>query len=553
MFASYDLVTEDVRGRPLTVFRDRPRNLGELLDRSLQWGDRDYIVDGDRRISYAEHRAAVTRVAGWLEEKGVGKGDRVAILGRNSIEWVLAFWATVSVGAIAVALNAWWSQAEIDWALDHAQPKLVVDDMIVISGVAGWPGSEPQRREQTVAGAASRFGPGARIPGPAGPIRGDVDEDDPAVILYTSGTTGRPKGATHSHRNVVCLTQAQQHLAHERIQAAVASGLIPEGFEVPPPRVLTSTPLFHVSGLHSGVVAMLAAGGTTIWVPGRFDPVTTMQAIERERATQWTSMPTTVWRLVHHPRRHDFDLSSLRHVGGGGAAWSPALQAAIRETFGDAVSWGIGYGLTEGTGLATTASYADLVEDPTTVGRPVATVEVKVEAGAAQEATSERPEGEICIRGPMVMLGYWRDPAATDAVIDGDGWLHSGDLGEFDQAGRLRLAARRSDLILRGAENVYPAEVESCLEGHPGVDEVAVVGLPDEEFGQIVAAIVVPAAGRGDGVDPDALTAWARERLGYFKVPARWFLRSEPLPRTATGKVIRNAVLQQIESAKETT
>jgi acyl-CoA synthetase (AMP-forming)/AMP-acid ligase II len=186
--------------------------------------------------------------------------------------------------------------------------------------------------------------------------------------------------------------------------------------------------------------------------------------------------------------------------------------------------------------LATTASHAELVADPTTVGRPVPTVELRVEPAT----------DEICVRGPMVMLGYWDDPAATAAMIDAAGWLHTGDLGELDDDGALRLSARRSDLILRGAENVYPAEIEACLESHPGVGEVAVVGLPDEEYGELVAAVAVP---RSPSAVPDEaeLTAFVRERLAYFKVPSRWFVREAPLPRTATGKVVRAAVREQCE------
>ena len=497
MTTSFELATEEVRGRTLTVFRHRHRSLRELLDASLAFGEREYLVNGDRRISYAQHYAAVGRVARWLAAQGVGPGDRVAILGRNSIEWVVTFWATVSLGAIAVGLNAWWSAEELAYGVEDCEPTVVVDDMSVVTPLLI----------------------GAPVPLPDVAI----DEDDPAVIIYTSGTTGRPKGATHSHRNVVCLVQAQQHLAASRL---------PPGMTLPPARVLNSTPLFHVSGLHSGVVAGLAAGSTTVWQSGRFDPAATLRLIEQERCTTWTTMPTTLWRTVHHPEAASHDTSSLRHIGGGGAAWSPALQRKIREVFGEQVSWGVGYGLTECTALATSASLADLLEHPETVGRPVATVEVRVDDG-----------GEILVRGPMVMLGYWRNDDATRAVIDGDGWLHTGDLGEI-RDGLLYLTTRRTDLILRGAENVYPTEIENCLEAHPDVAEVAVVGLPDEEFGQQVAAAVVPSA----GAQPDEaeLAAYVKERLAYYKVPSRWFFSDAPLPRTASGKVVRSDVLRAL-------
>lgn len=495
---NFDLAEEEVLGSRMTVFRDRLRTMADLLDRSLQWADRDYIVDGDRRLSYGAHHAAVSRVAGYLVERGVTKGDRVAIYGKNSLEWVVTFWATVSIGAIAVGLNVWWAPDELDYALGDCTPKLVIDDMTPITALLDGPDVE---RPQVA-----------------------IAEDDPALILYTSGTTGRPKGATHSHRNLNCLVQAQQ---------CIIAARVPPGFTLPPSRALTSTPLFHVSGLHSGVVACMGAGNTTVWQGGKFDPVSTLQVIERERCTTWTTMPTTLWRVVHEPTARSYDTSSLMHVGGGGAAWSAALQQAIRDTFGEHITWGIGYGQTECCGLATTSTFAELQQHPDTVGRPVPTVELKIDEG-----------GEIYIRGPMVMLGYWNNQAATDAVIDGDRWLRTGDLGEI-RDGLLFLTTRRTDLILRGAENVYPAEIENCLEGHPGVDEVVVVGLPDEEFGQIVGAIVVP--GAGAHVDEAELSGYVKERLAYFKVPSRWVITRDPLPRTATGKVVRAEVMDRFE------
>jgi acyl-CoA synthetase (AMP-forming)/AMP-acid ligase II len=497
---NFDLAEADVLGSRMTVFSDRLRSMGALLDRSLQWADREYIVDGDRRVTYGQHHAAVARAAHHLLEQGVEKGDRVAILGKNSIEWVVTFWATVSIGAIAVGLNAWWAQDELDYAIADCAPKLVVKDMGPITALLDGPAVDRPMVE--------------------------VDEDDPALILYTSGTTGRSKGATHSHRNLNCLVQAQQ---------CIIAARVPAGFTLPPSRALTSTPLFHVSGLHSGVVACLGAGNTTVWQDGRFDPISTLQVIERERCSTWTTMPTTLWRVVHEPTARNYDTSSMMHIGGGGAAWSAALQQAIRDTFGEHISWGIGYGQTEACGLSTTSSFAELQEHPDTVGRPVPTVELKVDDA-----------GEIYLRGPMVMLGYWNNQAATNAVIGADRWLRTGDLGEV-RDGLLFLTTRRTDLILRGAENVYPAEIESCLEGHPDVAEVVVVGVPDEEFGQIVGAVVVPA--EGASLSEAELAGYVKGRLAYFKVPSRWVITQDTLPRTATGKVVRAEVMDRFEES----
>src|SRR3954447_13528019 len=276
MTLSFELTEEDVLGCRMTVFRERHRSLRSLLDASLEYGDRDYIVDGSadqggHRISYADHHAAVGRVAAWLAGQGVGKGDRVAILGRNCIEWAVTFWATVSLGAIAVGLNAWWAHAEIDQALADCEPKVFVDDLSAVTPL---------------------------LTGPAVPLPDvEVDEDDPAVILYTSGTTGRAKGATHSHRNVVGLVQAQQHLINQRLPSAMSGKLS----ELPPARILTSNPIFHVSGLHNGIIAAVGVRPAFIWQRAPYDAAKTLRLLETERCSSWSTMPTTLWRAVHHP------------------------------------------------------------------------------------------------------------------------------------------------------------------------------------------------------------------------------------------------------------
>lgn len=498
--SAFALTEEEVLGERMTVFARRHRSLRALLDESVRHGIREYLVDGDRRLTYVEHHAAVGRVAAWLADRGVRPGDRVALCGFNCLEWVVAFWATASLGAIAVAINGWWSPTERDWALAHCAPALVLDDLAELTPLLTGPSAEPPD-----------------VP---------VAEDDPAVILYTSGTTGRPKGATHSHRNLLTLVQAQQCVAARR----VPPGVVPR-----PARTLTTTPLFHVSGLHSGVVAALGSGSTVVWPSGRFDPERTLATIARERVTSWTAVPTMVWRVVRHPRLAEFDTSSLRHIGGGGSAWSPALQRAMREAFGVEVTYGVGYGLTECSGLATSASFAELADHPETVGRPAPTVEVRV------------ADGEILIRGPMVMLGYWRDEPATAAALAPGRWLRSGDMGEL-RDGMLFLTTRRTDLILRGGENVYPQEVENCLEEHPEVAEAAVVGVPDEDLGARVAAVVVTLP--GTATRPGELAAHVRGRLARFKVPQVWVLRGEPLPRNASGKIIRSAVEQLVRGER---
>jgi acyl-CoA synthetase (AMP-forming)/AMP-acid ligase II len=522
-----DLAEEEVLGEVMLVFRDRHPSLRAVLDASAAYGDRDYLVEGERRLTFGQHHGAAASIAQHLQEQyGVTNGMRVAILGANSLEWVATFWAVVGIGGVAVALNNWWAGSELAQGLADADPALLVTDEQSLARLPEPPSCPVLVMERDIR-------PLLEAPTESQLPAAEIGEDDPAVILFTSGTTGKAKGAVHTHRNLVGLLQIQRFITESRV---------PPGITVPPGRVFTTSPLFHVSGLHSGVVANLFQGWTTVWQLGRFDPLAVMATIERERCTSWSTVPTAIWRVINHPERSRFDLSSLFHIGGGGAAFSPSLQTKMRESVGPQLSSGLGYGLTEGTSLATVASSDDLRVHPTTSGRPVPTVQVEIRDEEGRQVPDGQ-EGEIYIHGPLVMLGYWRNKEATDAVIGPGRWLRTGDIG-YMQDGLLFLSTRRYDLILRGGENVYPVEIENCLEGHADVEECVVLGLPHEELGQEVTAIVVPKS--GVDLDFEELAGFVRERLAYFKVPSRWILRTTALPRTASGKVVRPEVMAEL-------
>jgi acyl-CoA synthetase (AMP-forming)/AMP-acid ligase II len=312
-----------------------------------------------------------------------------------------------------------------------------------------------------------------------------------------------------------------------------------------PTCALITTPLFHVSGLYTGAVMMLASGAKTVWHEGRFDPEEAMRLIEREQVTSWGPMGTMAYRVVHHPNVAKYDLSSVTNVGSGGAPTSAELQERIRATFPSArASFGLGYGLTECTALATLSFGEDLARHPDSAGRPLPTVQIEIR-GPDGGPLSEGESGEIHVRSPLVMAGYWRNPQATAASILADRWLRTGDVGRVLD-GRLYINSRARDLILRGAENIYPVEIEHRLEAHPEVLEAAVVGVDHEELGQEVKAIVVPRTGATP--TPERLAAWVAEALAAFKVPVHWELRAEPLPRNATGKVLKNVLVGSAEN-----
>jgi long-chain acyl-CoA synthetase len=524
--APFELEDAVVLGEPMRVIKQRFRSLRQIVAASQQLGETEGIVFRDAggfeaRLSFGEHARRVAVLAERLRRvHGVESGDRVAILAANRLEWLLSFWATVSLGAVAVGLNAWWTEPELRFALEDCQPKLLVIDekRLARLGSTEIPMLVMERDFADLSGQTS-------LPDTL------IGEDDPAVILYTSGTTGRPKGAVHSHRNVIGLVGLNFfHGARLRL----AEPLPPDA---PPNCVLVTSPLFHVSGLHSAAITALAGGSKTIWTMGRFDAAFTARLIAEERVTAWAYTSTLLHRLVHESTQAD--LSTIRQIGGGGSPIAPALQRAARERFpGAQRTFGVGYGLTECTALATLAFGAELAAEPTSVGRPMPTVELEIrdERGVR---VADGIEGEIHVRGPLVMLEYWRRPEETQQAILPGRWLRTGDIGRLD-SGRLTLATRKRDLILRGGENVYPVEIEQRLELHPDVAEAAVIGVDHPELGQEVKAVVVPRAAARP--DPDDLARWVAQALAYFKVPAHWELRAAPLPRNATGKVLKHVL-----------
>jgi acyl-CoA synthetase (AMP-forming)/AMP-acid ligase II len=536
----FEVVEEAVLGSTVRVFRERPRSLREILVASAGFGDQEYLVAGGTRLTFREHLRRVASVAAALRERfGVGPGDRVAILAANGAEWIVTYWATLSLGAVVVGLNGWWAGDEIQEGLRDSEPRVLVGDRKRLARVAGRDLGVPVVEIESDFASLWSHDPDADLPDVP------IAEDDAATILYTSGTTGRPKGAVNTHRGIVAAIRASFFHGVRLMLLGAARGATPAPAPLPP-CMLVTTPLFHVSGLYNGAVIPLASGIKTVWPGGRFDPAEVLRLIECERVTTWGPMGTMLHRVLRHPDIGRRDLSSIRQIGSGGAPIHPDLLARLREVFPQArASIGVGYGLTEATSAVTINFGDDLEAHPTSAGRALPTVEIQIRDPEGR-ALPEGAEGEIHVRTPQVMKEYWRRPADTADAIGPDRWLRTGDVGRL-LAGRLFIESRKRDLILRGGENVHPVEIEHCLETHPGVSEACVVGVDHEELGQEVKAIVVPAPGAAP--DPDELRRFVAERLAYFKVPAHFELRSAPLPRNAAGKVMKRALLAGGEGA----
>jgi acyl-CoA synthetase (AMP-forming)/AMP-acid ligase II len=530
--APFELWLELVRGERMVVFRDRAPHLRALLEQSARFGAAEYVVFEDGpRLTYRDHLKAVAQVARAFETNfAIKKGDRVAILAANSPEWIVAFWAALSLGALPVAFNAWWAADEIHYALDDCRPKVLIADEKRLARLGG------AHTDARVVSIEHDFARLASFDAEATLPSVPLDEDDPAAILYTSGTTGRAKGVVHTHRNILALVQLQ--LLHG---AKVTRGQAPSG----PRTTLVTNPLFHVSGLYTQAVIALAIGARTVWTRGRFDAGRVLELIARERVTAWSPHGAMGPRVVRHPDARKHDLSSVRNLGTGGAPVPAWLQEGLRATFPNAsAALTVGYGLTESTALACLHYGAELQAHPDSVGRPLPTVELEIRGDDGRPVATGR-EGEIHLRSPLVMREYFRRPDDTARAIGPGRWLRTGDVGRLVE-GRLYLSARRHDLILRGAENVSPLEIERRLEAHPLVREAAVVGVPHAELGQEVMAIVVG----HDGAEPSPaeLASWVGETLAYFKVPSRWQVRRAPLPRNASGKLLRRVLADGGES-----
>jgi long-chain acyl-CoA synthetase len=493
------LTTERIDGNPFRMFSPRPRGVGELLSEAERRPDEVHLVEGSRRVCFGELARAARRGADELRDRQVGVGDRVVICGWNSVDWVIAFWSVLYAGATAVLANPAWSAAERKEIFAALDPALILDA-----------GGDPQFSLQ-------RFAAAATAPGDAsgdGPRGGD---EDVAVIVFTSGTSATPRGAVLTHRAVV----AAQH------NVLAATGKLPDA--LPPDwrgdAQLQTIPLFHIGGFQQLIGALLT-GGRMVFLRDRFDPAEVLALIERERIARWGAIPTMLSRVVDHPDAARRNLASMRVVGVGGAPVSAHLQDRVRATFPN-LSRGGGqvYGLSEAGGLVTSAA-GDRERPPGSAGRPLPLVELRI------------AEGEILLRSPAQLSGYW---GRQDSPVDEDGWLHTGDLGRLDERGYLFITGRSKDMIIRGGENISPAQVEAALLRHPHVLEAAVVGLPDADLGENVAAAVV--LGPGATLTPPELADFIRERLPRYAVPTTWWLRTDSLPTNAAGKVIKRALV----------
>ena len=537
----YELTTAEVDGRTYTVFAQTPPSLGALFDR-CRGRDGVFLVYEDERWTFERCMAEIDALGDALvHDLGVAPGDRVAIAMRNYPEWVVAFGAAVSVGAVAVCLNAWWTAEELWYGLEDSGARVLLADaerserahgaatsLDIATVVVRPDGAVPTGARSYDDVVRSRLG--AALPEVA------IDLDDDATILYTSGTTGHPKGAVSTHRAV--LSALLSYGCRSRINAT----MVPPGDPHPyPTSFILVVPLFHVTGLVP-VLLNCVLGGFPLTIMYRWDPERALELIERERITQFVGVPTMSWDLLESPSFATRDTSSLVSVGGGGAPAPPELVHRVERSFAKGRP-AIGYGMTETNAYGPQNSGDDYVRKPRSSGRTVPTMQVSVRDEDG-EALPIGAVGEICFRGPNLIRGYWNKPEATAEAFTADGWLRSGDLGRIDEEGFIFVEDRVKDMVLRGGENVYCAEVEAVLYEHPAVYECAVFGVPHERLGEEVAVAVLPRPGAT--VEPAELQAHVAAHLASFKVPSVVLVCDEALPRGATGKILKRELRDRL-------
>ncbi len=542
-----------VNGIEMTVWKNAPPTLRQILDMSQRHGDLEFLVYEDQRYTFSQHYAIVATLAHRLKGQ-VSKGDRVAIAARNLPQWVMAFWASVTVGAIVTPLNAWWTSEELSYGLRDSGSSLIFVDEERLERVYELIDELPDLATVVVLGDPTRARTQRthpRVPivtfeeflgeiDHATPPDTDLGADDDATMFYTSGTTGHPKGAVGSHRNIITNFMNLSFSAH---RSALRAGVTPDPTVASAQNIgLLNVPFFHATGCYAVLVPSTAAGSKIILMH-HFDAGRALEIIERERVSMIGGVPTIAMQIIDHPDFEKYDTSSVASIAYGGAPAPPELVTRLRAHFpmGQPSN---GYGLTETSAALASNPGPDYVAKPSSCGPcyPVNEVAVVPEEYVGDDPGEELPRGpdvlgELWVRGPNVIRAYWNKPEATAKAFTKSGWLRTGDIAKIDDEGFIYIVDRAKDMIIRGGENVYSVIVEAAIFEHPDVQDCAVVGVPHPTLGEEVAAVVVLRPGRV--IEAEEISRHVAARLAKFEVPTKVFFRSEPLPRNPQGKLLK--------------
>ncbi len=542
-----------IRGVPAKSFVAAPPTMRAIWETTAVHGDKDYLVYEDERYTYADIHAQVRKLAAHLVANGVTPGSRVAIAMRNYPEWVVGYWAGVSVGAAVVGMNAWWVVDEMEYALNDSEPRVLIADDERLERLLQMPSQRPMhiiavRTDRAVPGEGSTWGAIMSAADPGSLPAVDIDTDDDATIFYTSGTTGFPKGAqltnrgsVHNILNIAAMTTAVAMAE----QKAIAAGDVPPPPPAPPALPATfmaPTPLFHVTACNCILHPATLTGGKVVlmykWDPGR-----ALELIEREKVTNFSGVPTMSREMLMHPDWSTRDTSSLAGLGGGGAALQPDLVHKIAGALKHGQP-STGYGMTETHGIITANSSRWFVAKPESCGPAVPTLETKlVDEEGRDLPAGPNTVGVLCVRGSVTIKGYLNRPEATaDTIVDG--WLNTGDIARIDEDGFIYIVDRAKDMVIRGGENVYCSEVETAIYHHDAIAEACVFGIPEERLGEEVAAVLVLRPGAS--LTEDELRQFLTASLAKHKIPTKNWFRTEPIPRNANGKFLKRELKKEL-------
>ena len=542
--APFEVTDVEVRGVTLKTYATAPPSLRELWLSSSQFAERDYLVYEDERWTYAEAHRDVASVASWLYAQGVRPGDHVAIAMRNYPEWLVTYWASVSIGAVVVGMNAWWVGAEMAFALADCRPKVLVCDQQRLEQVLTL-GSEID--EMTVVAVRTSEAPDGVVPWSNVIAHGGelpavtIDPDSDACIFYTSGTTGQPKGAQLTHRGCVANVMSLGFWAAVLKELAQRKRQTAEDPAATTPAALVTTPLFHVTANNCVAHGSTLAGGKLVHMY-KWDAGTALRLIEQEKITALTGVPVMARELISHPDFASTDTSSLISVGGGGAQLQPDLVSKIDESVATARP-NTGYGMTETCGVITALSADFFVDKPDSCGPALPVYEVKC-VDADNKTVPQGEVGELLVKGAQVIRGYLNREEATAETIT-DGWLRTGDVARIDEHDFIYIVDRVKDMVLRGGENVYCAEVENAIFDHPAVAETIVFGVPDQRLGEEVGAAVYLAT----DASADDIRAHCSTQMAKHKIPRYIWFVSEPLPKNANGKFMKREFKESLDVA----
>lgn len=539
----FEMETAEIEGVPTRVWKNALPNLAVLAAHAnASFGDREFVVYEDERVTYAAWYRAVATLAHALQERGVKKGDRVALAMRNLPEWPVAFFAAAVAGAIVVPLNAWWTGEELAFGLADSGAAVLICDAERWDRISPYKAELPALAHVMVtrAGAAAMAEPAITLESIIGSPKSYADladlslpevaiaPDDAATIFYTSGTTGKPKGALGSHRNLLTNGFSSAYSG--------AATVLRRGEPLPEPSIRASLlviPMFHVTACSASMIPTIQAGHKIVFLH-KWDTVKAFEIIEREKINATGGVPFIAWQLIEHPDRAKYDLSSIDAISYGGAPSAPELVSKIYEIFG--AFPGNGWGMTETMATVTSHVAEDYLNRPDSCGPAVAVSDVKI---MSEDGSTELPVGEVgelWARGPQIVKGYWNRPDATAETFV-DGWVRTGDLARVDDEGFCFIVDRAKDMIIRGGENIYSSEVENILYEHPAVTDAALIGIPHQTLGEEPAAVVHLAPGMT--ASEDELREYVSARLAKFKVPVKIIFTEDTLPRNANGKILK--------------